>query len=724
MQTIFKVVKQPFRWVKLLISENWRGSALGLFLGTLFFIGLVGWKTTLGFHSTLNLLFILLVGGVMLLLTVALVDLLRLILTCGPRLLVTVVIGSSVFIGIFIHMISNSLPIAIGIGFVYSLIQVFFGGSIYALYRGGMKQLFPVCILVITMSLNIWGFVWLFDSGSEVIVVTETLPDLAQLDLPNPGNPGDYQVRMLTYGSGVDKRRVEYREDVDRVTASVDGSKFHPTVTGLEALYRNWFWGFRANELPINGRVWYPEGEGPFPLIVIVHGNHAMEEFSDPGYEYLGKLFASRGLITVSVDQNFLNGFAFGNINGEMDLRGWLLLEHLQVLRDWNDDAESRLYQKVDFDRIALVGHSRGGEAALVATAFNQLGHYPDDATIRFDYGFGIQSVVALAPIDGLYQPANQVLPIENVNYLVIQGSHDSDVFTFYGSDAYQRVQFTDDHDRFKASLYIYRANHGQFNTEWGRDDLGGIAGLFLNTSEIMPGSEQRQILEVVLSGFFEATLFNRYEYVPMFRDIRVASRWLPDTIFIQRYADSRYQVLADFSEDIDVRTMTVPGGLIYGENLQIWREQKMRYRQGRHRAISAVYLGWDNPKASYRLVLPDDIRLQEDSTLVLALASDDGHTPDFSVELVAFDGASVKLPLSEFLPIRASLPAAFTKLRMIDRIRYGSATEAVLQDHRLPMAKFLATDPSLSLEYVREIRLVFDRSPRGLVILGEVGYQ
>ncbi len=60
--------------------------------------------------------------------------------------------------------------------------------------------------------------------------------------------------------------------------------------------------------LPLNARVWYPGGKGPFPLVLIVHGNHADRDFSDPGYEYLGRLMASRGFIFASVDENFLNG--------------------------------------------------------------------------------------------------------------------------------------------------------------------------------------------------------------------------------------------------------------------------------------------------------------------------------------------------------------------------------------------------------------------------------
>lgn len=49
------------------------------------------------------------------------------------------------------------------------------------------------------------------------------------------------------------------------------------------------FWGFDEENLPLNGRVWMPEGDGPFPLVLMVHGNHLMEDFSDAGYDYLGK---------------------------------------------------------------------------------------------------------------------------------------------------------------------------------------------------------------------------------------------------------------------------------------------------------------------------------------------------------------------------------------------------------------------------------------------------
>ena len=124
-----------------------------------------------------------------------------------------------------------------------------------------------------------------------------------------------------------------------------------------------------------------------------------------PGYGYLGELLASRGFILVSVDENFING----NLRGESDGRAWLLLKHLEDWKRWNDSSAGPFSHKVDMHNIAIMGHSRGGEAVGIAAAFNRLSHYPDDANVKFNFNFDIKSVFAIAPVDGQYKPAGAV---------------------------------------------------------------------------------------------------------------------------------------------------------------------------------------------------------------------------------------------------------------------------------------------------------------------------
>jgi dienelactone hydrolase len=435
---------------------------------------------------------------------------------------------------------------------------------------------------------------------------------LAKLELraPNPATRGSFPVHTMYYGSGKDKHRAEFRDSVTFKTASVDGSKL-ATATPERKKY----WGFGFDSMPVNGRVWYPEGQGPFPLVLIVHGNHDMKDYSDPGYGYLGELLASRGYIFASVDENFLNG----GIGGENDARGWMLLQHLKAWKTFNDSVGSPFQGRVDMSRIALMGHSRGGEAVAVAAAFNRLSRYPDNAALTFDFNFDIKAIAAIAPVDGQYRPSSKPTPLDNINYLVIHGSHDGDVSSFMGLSQYSRIRFTDGAPRFKAAVWMYRANHGQWNTTWGNGDSGPLSARYLDLRGLIPEEEQREMARVYLSAFVEATLRDKSEYLPLFRDHRTAGPWLPKTMYATRFQDAHFNALANFDEDVDVTTGSAPGVTLQGDSLATWKESVMPLRSGQVGRY-AVWLGWNNrlagkdttkmgPPAAYTVTLTDSLR-------------------------------------------------------------------------------------------------------------------
>ncbi len=240
---------------------------------------------------------------------------------------------------------------------------------------------------------------------------------------------------------------------------------------------RRWFWGFGPEDLPLNGRVWLPDGDGPFPLVLIVHGNHAMGAENEAGYAYLGEHLASRGFIAASVDESFLNGSWAGDYLGnEQAVRAWLLLLHLDQWRAWNAEPGGSLAGRVDMDRVALIGHSRGGEAASVAASLAGLDGSFNPTLRPWPTGLAVKAVVAIAPSDGQYSPAVQ---LEGVDLLELTGGHDADARAWSGIRQYNRT--TVDEGGFKAALYAYRANHGQFNTVWGRGDQGPWSGALLN---------------------------------------------------------------------------------------------------------------------------------------------------------------------------------------------------------------------------------------------------
>jgi dienelactone hydrolase len=443
---------------------------------------------------------------------------------------------------------------------------------------------------------------------------------------PNPSEPGPYKVVHIYYGSGNDKQRAVYRDSVTFKTKPVDVSPY-VTVPPAAADDRKKFWGFDMKKVPLNARVWYPEGAGPFPLVLVVHGNHNPEDFSDPGYGYLGEQLASRGFILASIDENFING-----LSGENDGRAWLLLKHLQEWKRWNDSTGSPLFHKVDMDKIALMGHSRGGEAAPLAATFNKLKFYPDDAKQKLGFNFHIKSVVSIAPVDGQYKAAGQFTPLENVSYLVIHGSHDGDVSTFTGLRQFERLRFTNGQPNFKAAFYMYRANHGQWNTVWNNKDNGPRSGRSLDLRALIAPEEQRKFAKLVISAFLEATLNGKKEYLPMFLDHRTAGHWFPKTMYITRFEESGYTALADYDEDIDVTTGSIPGVTLMGDSLATWKEATLPYRsRGDDQRHNAVWLGWNNriagkdttkigTPASYTMTISDSLRAAQMPTAASAL--------------------------------------------------------------------------------------------------------
>jgi dienelactone hydrolase len=521
-----------------------------------------------GFGLWVDLLFCLLVAALLIAISMVVVLLIFAIIRKLPRPAAAIIAGCVVVVAL------PFMPLGVGIGPLLCLATGIFGAALATLRSPDFpkatikKKCITIGLTAISLA-AVGGFIlFLFYDGSMEGLVKAQIktPQPQALRAANPGEPGSFKSRVIYYGTnGGNCRRPEFNHPTV-ATPTVDASRFFKDFKGWRRNLRKFYWGYDVDKLPLNATTWVPDGSGPFPLVLIVHGNHEMAEFSDPGYRYLGELLSSRGFICASIDENFLNSGFFDDLPKQQAVRGWMLLEHLKQWLAWSRDANNPLGAKIDFNQIALIGHSRGGEAAATAALFNQMTFYPDDARIQFDYHYPIRSVVAIAPADGQYKPAGQWRAIRNVNYFTIQGANDADVSSFVGSRQWDRVAYTEGGDWFKSELYVYRANHGQFNTVWGRSDSGYPLGWFLNLKPLLKPDDQRRIAKIYLTGFLEATLHDRREYLPMFRDYRSISSWLPDTLYINRYQDAAYTLVSDFNEDPDLVTTTLPGGKIEGE--------------------------------------------------------------------------------------------------------------------------------------------------------------
>ena len=604
-------------------------------------------------------------------------------------------------------------------------------------------------------------------SDADVVLSMQTL------DAPDPGQPGSYEVLTLYYGSGTDKNRPEYRDSVAITTPTVDVSTM--VALGNSAKERNEYWGFTPEEMPLNARVWYPDGAGPFPLVLVVHGNHNMRDFSDPGYDYLGELMASRGYILASVDENFING----GIRGENDARGWFLLRHAKLFGEFNGEAGNPFEGKVDMDNIVLIGHSRGGEAVANAAAFNRLSHYPDDASLLFDFDLSIKGIISIAPVDGQYLPTGRKVVVEDVSYLTFHGSHDGDVTSFHGLRIYDRLQFTDpDAFNFKSAVYVYRANHGQWNSVWGSFDGGPRSARSLDLRGLIPEEDQRRFGEVYVSAFLDVVTKGDKRYLPIFRDHRVIGQWLPETMYITRFETSGFRPLATFEEDIDVTSGTEAGVVLRGDSLSTWKEEMLQLRSSNRSNTSAsqenqaVTIAWNNriagadtarhgPAARYEVDLPTYLAsnwaLSSSTTLDFMLGptprvpgprkdpasadeeaesnEDEPQRPsgsdeeqedppvDLSIEVTDASGNSARVTLSDYGAIRRPLDTYVLRRADIEAQRFQTHWELVLQTFSIPLGDFTTDNPAVDLRRLAAVAFVFDQVHGGEVAIDQIGF-
>ncbi|MFF2482007.1 alpha/beta hydrolase [Paenibacillus sp. NPDC058071] len=581
--------------------------------------------------------------------------------------------------------------------------------------------------------------------GSEVTVLASasTLPSVL-----DPSRDGDYAYTEFTYGSGSDKHREGFGKAVDYVSEPADASAYIKRWNKL----KEWYWGFNQKQLPINGTVWMPEGDGPFPITLMVHGNHLMEDFSDGGYRYLGELLASKGIIAVSVDENFLNYSVWSGIpDNDMLVRSWVLLKHLQQLNVFSETGGHALYSRIDWDRVALLGHSRGGQAVAMAADADKW--FSDDKSLT---GFEpkIKSVIALAPTDRKVNDKSAEL--QDVNYLTLQGARDADVNSFYGDRQYIRTSFTPAAGYFKASLYIAEANHSRFNTDWGTMDESMPGGLLLNQRGMLTGEEQRSIAQVYVSAFLEATLNDKAEYLPLFHDYRSGLAWLPSsTEYISRYEDATFLAAARYEEDTQKTTLP-EGGKLEAEGLAEWTEEDAENRDSVDKGTKGAVLQWEE-EGSYSLSLSEsygerlseldleqdvlsfslvdltsELETEKDAAEAESPAEDaDGaetsprSLPEIKVELVLEDGSSGQLPLGEVMSVPAPFEADYLKIPWLEKRikdgKYEESAEPVFQTFRLPL-RYFDWDRSPSETVPTEVIFHFTGGP-GKIMLDDIGF-
>ena len=243
---------------------------------------------------------------------------------------------------------------------------------------------------------------------------------------------------------------------------------------------------FRNMPVHLNGLIAVPSGEGgPYPVVLILHGNHhgcptdemgvdrwpcdpEVEQPNYRGFEYLVRELAARGYVALSININAENTFGFGEpVPGER--LGQLVDFHLGALATaaagGPNDFGLELAGRPDLQRLALVGHSQGGEESLRLARQLQ-----DESSATANQPYG--------PVSGLLLLASTATAVEPsggspVPMAIVLPACDGDVISQEGQHFYEAARLAPQQTQWVTSAWLDRGNHNYFNQLLPDDPFG-----------------------------------------------------------------------------------------------------------------------------------------------------------------------------------------------------------------------------------------------------------
>jgi hypothetical protein len=498
----------------------------------------------------------------------------------------------------------------------------------------------------------------------------------------------------------------------------------------------------------------------PYPLIVILHGNHGTCGYGESprvddstmytftgtcppnyrvtpnhlGYGYVAERLASWGYIVVSINANRGINAAPGTPDdlGLNKARGRLILRHLQRLSEWNRgivptpaSLGTDLTGRLDFRHVGLIGHSRGGEGVRAAYNFYKdlgspwPGRVPDPVTF--------EGIFEIGPVDG---QTDRQFNAAGTAWNVLLPMCDGDVSNLQGIKPLDRMLVqnrSEDPARPKSSFTVWGTNHNYYNTEWQLSDSTGCYGHAPLWSGTIGSPEEQQVGLAAIMAFVRGVVGTGAD--PGFAQMFNPQFDLPNvvsslTTVDRGYTDSPRESVTMIFEDFDRPTGTNTYGFLNdASNVTVNHASVKDHDSGDPYARRGVQrtgnISWmaasGNTYFQTNWSAPGTGRdIRDFQTLDFRVSRQLGQPTDtytnFSIQLAMANGALTQaVPLASYTDLTGPVGGIFSN---------GDPNpHPILQTARISLADFGAAD----LSQVRGVRLTFGDSATGAINVGNV---
>lgn len=481
--------------------------------------------------------------------------------------------------------------------------------------------------------------------------------------------------------------------------------------------------------LELRGTVAAPAGPGPHPVVLVLHGSHAVcpmqprspEEpmicpqatqiRNDPGMGYLLEALAAQGVLALAPDLNTVLRAEFGGLERQDQRMQFVIERHLARLAAGDPAFGLSPGVSVDPMRLYLIGHSQGGASAFELASAWAAGRPPPGG-----WGPARGLLLIAPPVPGGFD----VAPPPDVPLAVVLPECDGDV-SFLEGQHYVEAARLDPGRRSPAVTYFLRGgNHNFFNAAVALDDGQRALSRCLPESPRLSREAQQRFLAGLAPALLAAWQAGDIDATPglaLAGPVPALLYGAPVLIVPVRPAAQRRPILPGVASD-ELTTSPLGGAVqVDGAELDFCpygmagSGSPCRAGVDNPGMPAQLHLAWAEPGAALRVAIPPAFA---DATAAAALQL-----------RLAVDPLDRRSPAGEAQPIRVILrdraggeaarvvdaafpPGAVVRERWFGNVFAGAA--------RLPLAAFSGVD----LARLAEVELRPAR-PSGAVFLADL---
>jgi hypothetical protein len=395
--------------------------------------------------------------------------------------------------------------------------------------------------------------------------------------------------------------------------------------------------------------------------------------------------------------------------------RAMMLFEHLVILKrnDPPGPAQHGFGAKVE-NNIGIIGHSRGGEAVVIAAQKNQ----------QLGLGHAINAIISLSPTN--QYPHQPLASPWATPYLVIYGAMDGDLAggdgppSDTGFPLYDRAR-----DARKSFVLVYGATHDRFTTIGADTDLNWSRGP-ADYPKILAATTHQTIAKGYMTAFFRWHLRAEDQWIGIFRGDFVPAA-------VAQSEPSKLKILVQYSDvgahNVDDFTsaswqVATDGSLVDGATLPAVPQQALLYNLDAHSPhdTAGLQLSWNQlgEKLSYTFPAPLDVSHFAALGFRITQKVDSAANPpdapqDLYVSLRDAAGKQRSIKVSKFAEIAAPQKRALNQY-----------TKSALRTVRIPLAAYhieVIFTQKVDLTQIASLELDFGVNPTGEIEIDNVEF-